>query len=147
VIQADPQLSAYEAAIDTRPELVELINGTEVVTVFAPTNAAVAEEPTWDAIVADPTAFENFVRSHIVAGALTTEQLFTGTEPRELTTLSGQTITVDPVARTINGASIVTRDTPGTNGVVQTIDQLLIVPTVTPTTAPTSSGTSTTSPG
>jgi hypothetical protein len=34
LIQSDPQLSDYTAAIETRPDLVELINGTEVVTVL-----------------------------------------------------------------------------------------------------------------
>ena len=34
-------------------------------------------------------------------------------------------VTVDPVARTINGVRIVTADTPASNGVVHTIDELL----------------------
>ncbi len=45
MIQEDPQLSDYAAAIGTRPELVQLINGDDVVTVFVPTNAAVALRP------------------------------------------------------------------------------------------------------
>jgi uncharacterized surface protein with fasciclin (FAS1) repeats len=123
--------------VATNPELVDLINGDQVITVFVPTNSAIDQVPNWDAIVADPVALDRFVRSHAVPGALTVEQLFTGTTPRQLTTLSGEMLTVDPVQQTINGARIVTPDTPSTNGVVQTIDRPLIVPEPTPTTTTT----------
>ena len=141
MIQTDPQLSDYTAGFAERPELVELVDGSNVVTVFAPTNAATAQIANWDDIVADDAAFDSFVRSHLISGAVTAEQLFTGTEPYELTTLGGDTITVDPVNQTINGVSIVSADTPGTNGIVHTVDGLFIVPDVTP---PTTSTTSTT---
>jgi uncharacterized surface protein with fasciclin (FAS1) repeats len=134
LIQSDPRLTAYSTAVATSPELVDLINGENVVTVFVPTDDAVRQDQNWDAIVADPIALESFVRSHIVPGAVTREQLFTGTEPYELTMLGGQKVIVDPVAKTINGASIVTPDTPATNGIVHTIDQLFSVPEVTPPT-------------
>ncbi len=142
LIQEDPQLSDYTAGFADRPELVELVNGTDVVTVFAPTNAAIAQVANWDEIVADDEAFESFVRSHLISGALTAADLFTGIEPYELPTLSGETIEVDPVNQTINGATIVTADTQGTNGIVQTIDALLVVPTLAPATtaATTTSG-------
>ena len=109
---------------------------------FAPTNAAIAQVANWDEIVADDDAFDSFVRSHLISGALTAADLFTGTEPYELPTLSGETIEVDPVNQTINGATIVTADTQGTNGIVQTIDALLVVPTPAPATtaATTTSG-------
>jgi uncharacterized surface protein with fasciclin (FAS1) repeats len=141
VIQEDPQLSDYTAGFVDRPELVELINSDDVVTVFVPTNEAIALVPNWDEIVADDEAFDSFVRSHLITGAVTADQLFTGTEPRQVATLSGQLVTIDPVARTINGASIVTADTPATNGLVHTIDQLFIVPTVTATTTTSTSTT------
>jgi uncharacterized surface protein with fasciclin (FAS1) repeats len=123
--------------VATNPDLVDLINGDDVITVFVPTNSAIDQVPNWDAIVADPVALDRFVRSHAVPGALTIDQLFTGTTPRQLTTLSGEMLTVDPVQQTINGARIVTPDTPATNGVVQTVDRLLIVPEPTPTTTTT----------
>ncbi len=143
MIQEDPQLSDYVSAIETQPELVELINGDDVVTVFVPTNTAIALVPNWDAIVADPGALDEFVRSHTVTGAVTAEELFAGDVPSQLQTLSGQTVFVDPAAQTINGASIVTADTPGTNGIVHTIDQLFVIPEVSPTTTTTSTSTST----
>jgi uncharacterized surface protein with fasciclin (FAS1) repeats len=62
-----------------------------------------------------------------------------------LTTLGGQTVFVDPAAQTINGASIVTADTPGTNGIVHTIDQLFVIPEVSPTTTSTPATTTLTS--
>ena len=148
LIQADPQLSDYSAAVGTNPELIELINGDDDVTVFVPTNAALALVPNWDEIVADPGALDEFVRSHIIAGAVTVEELFAGDVPRQLATLGGQTVFVDPVARTINGASIVSADTPGTNGIVHTISQPFIIPTpTTTTTTTTTTATTTTSTG
>ena len=87
LIQTDPQLSDYTAGFAERPELVELVDGSNVVTVFTPTNAATAQIANWDDIVADDAAFDSFVRSHLISGAVTAEQLFTGTEPYELTTL------------------------------------------------------------
>ena len=141
MIQEDQQLSEYAAGFVDRPELVELINGDDVVTVFVPTNQAIALVPNWDEIVADDEAFDSFVRSHLITGAVTADQLFTGTEPRQVATLSGEMVTIDPVAQTINGASIVTADTPATNGLVHTIDQLFIVPTVTATTTTSTSTT------
>ena len=60
----DPQVSDYAEAIETRPELVELINSDDLVTVFVPTNTALADVQNWDAIVADEAAFDSFVRSH-----------------------------------------------------------------------------------
>jgi uncharacterized surface protein with fasciclin (FAS1) repeats len=134
LIESDPQLSDYASAVATDPVLVELIDGTDVITVFAPTNSAIAQVPNWDAIVADPVALDRFVKSHAIPGALTVEQLFAGTTPTQLTALSGDILTVDPVQQTINGARIVTPDTPATNGVVQTVDRLFIVPEPTPTT-------------
>jgi hypothetical protein len=53
--------------------------------------------------------------------------------------LSGETVTVDPTQRTVEGATIVTADTPATNGIVHTLNRALFVPTPTPppvTTAP-----------
>jgi uncharacterized surface protein with fasciclin (FAS1) repeats len=132
----DPEVSDYAAAIATRPELVELINSDDLVTVFVPTNRALDDVQNWEQIVADEAAFDSFVRSHLITGALTAEQIFAGTQPRQLPTLSGEMVTVDPVARTINGVRIVTADTPATNGVVHTIDGLFVVPTVAPTTVP-----------
>ena len=111
MIQTDPQLSDYTAGFAERPELVELVDGSNVVTVFAPTNAATAQVANWDDIVADDAAFDSFVRSHLISGAVTAEQLFTGTEPYELTTLGGDTITVDPATRRSTGprSSVPTR--------------------------------------
>jgi uncharacterized surface protein with fasciclin (FAS1) repeats len=147
VIRLDPELSDYADAVGGTPELVELIdNPQQVVTVFVPTNEAIALVPNWDQIAADPVALEEFVRSHLVDGPRTIEDLFVGTAPYELPTLSGDPVTVDPQARTINGARIVTPDVRGTNGIVHTIDRLFVVPTVTPTTTTQASTTVATAP-
>ena len=79
LIQVDPEVSDYAAAIATRPELVELINSDDLVTAFVPTNTALDDVPDWEQIVADEAAFDSLVRSHLITGALTAEQIFAGT--------------------------------------------------------------------
>ena len=129
LIQEDPQLSDYAAAVGTRPELVQLINGDDVVTVFVPTNAAVAHASptgTRSSLTQLPSTSSSGHTS--LPAPSPPSELFAGDVPSQLRTLSGQTVFVDPAARTINGASIVTADTPGTNGIVHTIDQLFVDP-------------------
>ena len=63
-------------------------------TALVPTNQPIAALPDGSAILADPVAFESFLRSHTVSGSLTNAQIFA--QPR-LTTLNGDVLTIDPV--------------------------------------------------
>ena len=131
LIQADPQLSTIGGAIQSRPELVALLSGTDPVTgtnpitVFLPTNTALAGLPEWTAIAADDERFEAFLLSHAVAGSLNSTQVLA---QFELTTLSNEKLVIDRLAGTINGARFVTVDAQATNGYVHTVDDALIIP-------------------
>jgi uncharacterized surface protein with fasciclin (FAS1) repeats len=102
-----------------------LINSQNVVTVFVPTNQALSLIPNWDQIAADDAAMNSFVRSHIVTGGLTAEDIFAESQ---LTTINDERLVIDPAAETINDAHIVTANQQATNGYFHTIDRALVVP-------------------
>jgi uncharacterized surface protein with fasciclin (FAS1) repeats len=111
------------------------------VTALVPTNAAIAALPDGAAILVDPVAFEAFLRSHIVAGSLTTDEIFA---LPQLTTLGGDTIVVDPMARMLTGpsatpAGVQIADLDGVNGYVDTLTAALAAPPLSPATATTPS--------
>jgi uncharacterized surface protein with fasciclin (FAS1) repeats len=147
LVQADPQLSTIVGAIQSRPELVALLSGTDPVTgtnpitLFLPTNTALTALPEWTAIAADDERFEAFLLSHAVAGSLNSTQVLA---QFELTTLSNERLVIDRLAGTINGAMFVTVDAQATNGYVHTVDDALIVPPPTPTTTTSEAATTTT---
>jgi uncharacterized surface protein with fasciclin (FAS1) repeats len=58
--------------------------------------------------------------------------------------MSNETLVIDRLAGTINGAMFVTVDAQATNGYVHTVDDALIVPPPTPTTTTTAATTTTT---
>ena len=138
LIQADPQLSTIAAAIQSRPELVTQLTGTDpvtaTITLFLPTNTALSALPEWTDIAADDERFEAFLLGHAVAGSMNSTQVLA---QFELTTLSNETLVIDRLAGTINGARFVTVDTEATNGFLHTVDDALIVPPPTPTTTTT----------
>ena len=123
LIQAEPTVSDFAAAVQRFDLSAVLDTPTQPVTALVPTNQAIAALPGGAAILADPVAFESFLRSHTVPGILTSEQIFA---LPQLTTLNGDVLTIDPVARTITGpsvlpATIVLADVHGTNGYVNTL--------------------------
>ena len=124
MVQADPSLSLFEQAVITAG-LENSLGGT----VLAPTDSVVTAMPDSAAILADPTAAAEFVRSHIVTGQLDSAAIFGSTT---LSTQGGDTLTIDGVAQTIAGpdgtASIVSPDNAGTDGFVHVISAVLDVP-------------------
>ena len=76
LIQAEPTVSDFAAAVQRFDLTAVLDTPGQPVTALVPTNAAIAALPDGSAILADPVAFEAFLRSHTVAGSLTTEQIF-----------------------------------------------------------------------
>ena len=139
LIQAEPTVSDFAAAVTQFDLSAVLDTPTQPVTALVPTNQAIAALPGGAAILADPVAFESFLRSHTVSGSLTNAQIFA--QPR-LTTLNGDVLTIDPVAKTITGpsgvaATIVLPDVAGTNGYVNTLSAVLATPPVTPSTTTT----------
>ena len=158
---ADPDLTLFRQAVEDA-DLVDLFEGTmslvdlstelgvdlqldlgidpalDTFTVFAPVNTAIEDVPDWNGISQHPDALRRFVLAHIVPDSYLATDLFAETE---LTALSEDVLTIDSVQQTINGAHLVTTDLPAPNGVLHTVDALLVVPTPTspaivPTTPP-----------
>jgi uncharacterized surface protein with fasciclin (FAS1) repeats len=101
-------------------------------TVFAPTNAAFGRLPegVLDALLADPDgALTDVLLNHVVPGRLDSAAVASaGT----LTTLGGETLTVE-VRRGnvfINDSRVQTADIPAKNGVIHTINEVLVPPGV-----------------
>ena len=113
------------------PQPVLDLLATEGITLLAPTNEAIAALPTWNDILADETALQHFVLAHVVPGQLDEGEIFA---MAQVTALSGDVLTVDPVTQTINGAHLVVLDQLGTNGMAHSVDAVLVVPPVTPPT-------------
>jgi uncharacterized surface protein with fasciclin (FAS1) repeats len=148
LLQADPDLTDFVQAI-ADADLVMTFDGTDPqpITVFAPTNDAIADIVDWSDVAADHAALTQFVLAHVVDGSFTADQLWAlpvvppATTP-ELTARSGDVLVIDAAAETINGVGLLAPvdpgdlplDRPATNGMVHAVDTALVVPAVTPTT-------------
>jgi len=124
----NPVLSTLVRAA-TEANLVDTLNGTQDITVFAPTNDAFAAVPakTLDAAMADPSGLLTTVLTyHVVPGQLTPDQL-----AGEHETLEGDTLTIKGSGDsfTVNGsASVVCGNVPTSNATVYIIDGVLLPP-------------------
>jgi uncharacterized surface protein with fasciclin (FAS1) repeats len=124
----NPVLSTLVQAV-TEANLVDTLNGTQDITVFAPTNDAFAAVPTetLDAAMADPSGLLTTVLTyHVVPGQLAPEQL-----AGEHETLEGNTLKIKGSGDsfTVNGsASVVCGNVPTANATVYVIDGVLLPP-------------------
>ncbi len=99
------------------------LQGNGPFTVFAPTDATFNAAGITVDNIADVAGLSEILLYHVVAGNVTSADLSTG----DVETLNGQTIAIDAAALTVNGASIVSPfDVNATNGVIHTIDDILI---------------------
>lgn len=103
-------------------------------TIFAPTDDAFNKlsPDLLNAILADKTLLAKVLRHHVVAGAINVENLTEGT----LTALDGTTIDVSTTSEITldKTARPVSTDIPASNGVIHTIDTVLLPPDVDPAT-------------
>jgi uncharacterized surface protein with fasciclin (FAS1) repeats len=124
----NPVLSTLVQAV-TEANLVDTLNGTQDITVFAPTNDAFAAVPaeTLDAAMADPSGLLTTVLTyHVVPGQLTPDQL-----AGEHETLEGDTLKINGSGDsfTVNGsAKVVCGNVPTANATVYIIDGVLLPP-------------------
>jgi len=124
----NPVLSTLVRAV-TEANLVDTLNGTQDITVFAPTNDAFAAVPadTLDAAMADPSGLLTTVLTyHVVPGQLAPDQL-----AGEHETLEGDTLKIKGSGDsfTVNGsASVVCGNVPTANATVYIIDGVLLPP-------------------
>jgi hypothetical protein len=129
-----------ESDVHTQLEALVLLAGLEgalqgqgPLTLFAPTDAAIAALPEElvATVVADPEGLlTNILLYHVVAGAAMSADLSDG---QVITTLLGQniTVTINAEGVFINESKVIVADIEASNGVVHVIDAVL-VPTIEP---------------
>jgi len=99
------------------------LQGTGPFTVFAPTDAAFNAAGITAENIADVPGLAEILLYHVVSGEIMSSGLSTG----DVTTLNSQTIAIDASALKVNDASISSPiDVKATNGVIHTIDGVLI---------------------
>ena len=122
---ANPVLSQLVGAVKAAG-LVETLNSSKDITVFAPTNDAFAAVPkaTLDAALKDPKGLlTKVLTNHVVAGRLAPDQL-----AGDHKTLAGTTITVTGSGEdfTVGKAKVVCGNVMTANATVYIIDQVLL---------------------
>lgn len=126
---ANPDVSVLVAALGTAG-LVDALKAEGPFTVFAPSNAAFAKLPA--GTMEDLTKPENkeklvaLLKHHVVSGKVMAADAKGKTT--ELTTLAGDTITVDGMGETVKiGEAVVTGADMGTkNGVIHVVDTVIM---------------------
>lgn len=124
----NPDLSTLTTALK-KAGLVDTLNNSENITVFAPSNEAFAKIPKadLDALLADKAQLTKVLTYHVVGEKITQSQLAKGTfktlEGANLTTAgSGQSFTVNGTSKIVCG------DVPTANATVNIIDTVLTPP-------------------
>lgn len=127
LLQSNPQFSVLVAALErTGLDSTLTATGTGSFTIFAPTNDAFAKIPReqLNAILDNERALNNLLSYHVVARALTAEELSrvssvpsAGGDPIALRSQGGQL--------TVNGARVLQSDVRGSNGIIHVIDTVL----------------------
>lgn len=126
-----------------------VLSGTGPFTVFAPDDAAFAALPagSLDLLLADTTTLSSILTYHVVSGKLTDSAVASATQ---LVTVNGATLTVTSATGgvLVDNATITAVNTDANNGIIHTINSVLVpegvtvpVPTATPTPVPTSTPT------
>lgn len=124
----NPELSTLTAAVK-KAGLVDTLNNSKNITVFAPSNEAFAKIPKadLDKLLADKAQLTKVLTYHVVGEKLTQQQL----EKGSFKTLEGGTLTTagsgDSI--TVNGTSkIVCGSVPTANATVNIVDTVLMPP-------------------
>jgi uncharacterized surface protein with fasciclin (FAS1) repeats len=127
VAQEEDDLSTLVSALEAA-ELVETLGDEGPFTVFAPTNdafAAIGEE-TLNALLDDTETLEQILLYHVVEGEVLAEDVI-GLD--EATTVQGEPISITVTLN--DSAMLVDTDIMASNGVIHTIDSVLLPPDVT----------------
>ena len=126
VVEATADLSTLVTAIDAAG-LETTLDRDGPFTVFAPTNAAFEALPdgVLDALLLEEnrTALVDVIAYHVLSGTFTSDQLTDSQRP----TFEGSTVAVTTEGGLkVNGARVVEADLEAANGVVHTIDAVLV---------------------
>ncbi|MBT8317282.1 MAG: fasciclin domain-containing protein [Lutibacter sp.] len=122
------------AAALTRAELVDALQGTGPFTVFAPTDeafdnllAAIGQTSIDDVPV---SVLQSILTYHVISGDVASSMVSDG----EVPALSGEDLTLSTTnGIQVNGVNVINPfDVVATNGIVHTIDQVLVPPTIAP---------------
>jgi len=116
------------AAIDAAG-LKDAANGTDMITVFAPTDDAFAALPdgTVEALLANPEKLAAILTHHVVAGKAMAADVL-GAESHM--SVFGQALAVDADVPSIGGAKITATDVACSNGVIHVIDSVIVPKTL-----------------
>ena len=111
-------------------DLTETLKGEGPFTIFAPTNDAFKTLPegTVQGLLQPENKEKliNFVGYHILSGAQTSTDILKGkSQPNSLQGTALQIVRTDD-SITIDGAKVITRDIPATNGVIHSIDRVIM---------------------
>lgn len=110
-------------------ELIELaglsdtLTTTDPITLFVPTNDAIAKYEAAGADLTDPAVVEALLLNHVAPERLDAAAVLAATE---IPTIGDDPLTVDAANRTVNGANLVLTDVAGTNGFLHVVDQVLV---------------------
>lgn len=122
LIVNSPDLSEFKAAVEAAG-LVDLLDGPDALTIFAPSNQAFADFRAGVGNEAALADLEALIRHHLVAGALTSEQVLS---VESLDSLAGNAIAVDAAAKTVDGGSFLVLDVEQSNSVLHVVDLVLL---------------------
>ena len=123
----DPELSTLNSLV-TKAGLTETLKGTGPFTVFAPTNEAFKAVPqkTLDEVAANPALLKSVLTYHVLPAKVGSADVKTS----NVKTVQGANVAVSKAGEfvTVEDAMVQTADIAATNGVVHTIDRVLMPP-------------------
>ena len=126
VASGDPQFSELVDALVAR-DLVDTLASDGPFTVFAPTNDAFADLPSYivSAIESDPELLSTILLYHVVSDDLDSDEVLSN---RRLETVQGENLRVSQRSggAFINSSELIALDIEADNGVVHVIDRVLI---------------------
>lgn len=126
-IARDPQLSTLNGLVQ-KAGMAEMLKAGGPYTVFAPTNDAFKAVPAkaMDELAADPARLKAVLAYHVVPAKLVAGQV----KNQDVKTAEGATLSLSRAGSfvTVEDAMVETADLDATNGVVHTIDRVLMPP-------------------
>jgi uncharacterized surface protein with fasciclin (FAS1) repeats len=126
-IARDPQLSTLSGLV-TQAGLTETLKAPGPITVFAPTNDAFKSVPakTMDELAHDPAKLKALIAYHVVPSKLTAADVKNG----NVKTAQGGNVALAKAGEfvTVEDAMVQSADIVATNGVVHTVDRVLMPP-------------------
>jgi uncharacterized surface protein with fasciclin (FAS1) repeats len=126
-LAARPELSTLSSLV-VKAGLTDTLRGTGPFTVFAPTNAAFAKVPakTMDDLGKDPARLKSVLTFHVVPGKVMAADV----KNSNVKTVNGANIALSKAGTfvTVEDGLVQAADLQATNGVVHTIDSVLIPP-------------------